>query len=450
MQRSKTITMTEGTPWKALVRFAIPLLFGSLFQQLYHTVDTMMVGRLVSEQALSSVGTCGVLTNLLIAFSTGFSVGTGVISSQLYGANRKNELTKNAYTSLIFLTAMGVVIGLIGILFGSFLLRHLVSVPEELLADAAEYFRVCAVGFVFLFSYNAVASLLRSIGDSKASLYFLMISSVVNVVLDYAFIAWFHMGVAGAAWATVISQAVSCALSFIYMQRKYELFRFKGKALSVHSKDIVLLVKTGTPMALQSMVGTVFNLFMQRLVNSFGAAMTASYTVVSRYEGYMHLPTNVMNQGISTFAAQNKGAGKTDRIQKGLKQSIIVATIATGTLSLLSFLLAPRITAAFGISGQSAIYCTQHIRILAFPFMLFSLYFPCTGMYQGVGKGSSATAMSTTFLYICLILGYSLCRIPAIGEKSLMICKPVTWLLMQPINYVYYFRGTWKNAKVIE
>lgn len=449
MTKTRNVSMIEGTPWKALVAFAIPLLFGSLFQQLYHTVDTMMVGRLVSEQALSSVGTCGVLTNLLVAFSTGFSVGTGVISSQLFGAGEEEEITKNAFTSLVFLVSLGVVIGSIGVLFGGPLLKYLVSVPESLLAGSAEYFRIIAVGFVFLFGYNAVASLLRSIGDSKASLYFLMISSATNVVLDYVFIAFFNMGISGAAWATVFSQALSCMVSFVYIQKKYEIFRFKGKHLQVHFEDIVLLVQTGTPMALQSMVGTVFNLFMQRLVNSFGAAMTASYTVVGRYEGYMHLPTNTMNQAISTYAAQNKGAGKIDRIEKGLKQAIMVAMAVTGILSIGSFLLAPQIVAAFGISGQSAVYCTKHIRILAFPFLLFALYFPCTGMYQGVGKGSSATAMSSTFLAICLVLGYTLRYVPAIGEMSLMICKPITWMLMIPINYSYYFKGTWKKANII-
>lgn len=296
MTKTKNSSMIEGTPWKALVAFAVPLLFGSLFQQLYHTVDTMMVGRLVNEGALSSVGTCGVLTNLLVAFSTGFSVGTGVISSQLFGAGKEEEITKNAFTSLFFLGSTGVVIAAVGVLFGEAFLKYLVSVPEVLLPDAVEYFRIIAVGFVFLFGYNAVASLLRSIGDSKASLYFLMISSVANVVLDYVFMAGLDMGVAGAACATVFSQALSFVVSFWYMQKKYEIFRFKGKNLHVHMEDIVLLVETGTPMALQSMVGTVFNLFMQRLVNSFGAAMTASYTVVGRYEGYMHLPTQAMNQ----------------------------------------------------------------------------------------------------------------------------------------------------------
>ena len=153
MTKTRNISMIEGTPWKALVAFAIPLLFGSLFQQLYHTVDTMMVGRLVSEQALSSVGTCGVLTNLLVAFSTGFSVGTGVISSQLFGAGKEEEITKNAFTSLVFLVSLGVVIGSIGVLLGGPLLKYLVSVPESLLAGSAEYFRIIAVGFVFLFVF---------------------------------------------------------------------------------------------------------------------------------------------------------------------------------------------------------------------------------------------------------------------------------------------------------
>ncbi|MBR5265611.1 MAG: MATE family efflux transporter, partial [Clostridia bacterium] len=256
MTKNKTVTMTEGAPWKSLIIFAIPILLGSLFQQLYHTVDTMMVGRLISEQALSSVGTCGVLTNLLIAFSTGFSVGTGVISSQLFGAGKKDEITKHSFNSLVFLIGLGVIIAFVGIFAGGFLLKHLVSVPEMLLYDSARYFRIIAFGFVFLFGYNAVTSLLRSIGDSKASLYFLMISSLTNIILDYVFIAWFNMGVEGAAWATVISQSVSCIFSFVYMQKKYEIFRFKGKKLRTTWSDIVILIKTGTPMALQSMVGT--------------------------------------------------------------------------------------------------------------------------------------------------------------------------------------------------
>ena len=445
---ARTVVMTEGTPWKKILQFSLPLFLGSLFQQLYHTVDTMMVGLLVSEQALSSVGTCGVLTNLLVAFSTGFSVGTGVISSQMFGAGKEKEITKNAYASLLFLGGLSLVMMLIGILFGKPLRRYLVAVPESLLDGAAEYFSIIAVGFVFLFGYNGVAALLRSIGDSQASLYFLIISSVTNVALDYAFIAWFHMGVAGAAWATVISQAAACVVSFLYMQKKYEIFRFRGKGLKVTFSDIAVIVRTGTPMALQSMVGTVFNLFMQRLVNSFGDAMTASYTVVGRFEGYMHLPTSTLNQAIATYAAQNKGAGKSERIRQGLRHTVTIACILTGALSVTSFLFAEAITTAFGISGESAAYCVRHIRIMAFPFLLFSWYFPCTGMYQGVGKGGAATFMSTTFLIICLCIGYG--GSAFLGETALFIAKPIAWACMIPINYGYYFFGSWKNTKVLK
>lgn len=445
---TRTVNLTEGTPWKQILRFSLPLFLGSLFQQLYHTVDTMMVGLLVSQQALSSVGTCGVLTNLLVAFSTGFSVGTGVISSQMFGAGKKEAITKNAYASLLFLGGLSVIMALVGILFGRLLLQHLVAVPPSLLDGAVEYFSIIAFGFVFLFCYNGVAALLRSIGDSQASLYFLIISSVTNVVLDYVFIAWFHWDIAGAAWATVISQAVSCVVSFLYMQKKYEIFRFRGKGIRVTFSDISVIVRTGTPMALQSMVGTVFNLFMQRLVNSFGDAMTASYTVVGRFEGYMHLPTSTLNQAIATYAAQNKGAGKSERIRQGLRHTVIMACLLTGLLSVASFLFAEQIASGFGISGESAAYCVRHIRIMAFPFLLFSWYFPCTGMYQGVGKGSAATAMSTTFLIICLCIGYGGSRF--LGETALFIAKPLAWVCMIPINYTYYFRGSWKDTKILK
>ncbi len=445
----KTVILTEGTPWKCILRFAVPLFFGSLLQQLYYTVDAMMVGNLISEAALSGVGTCGVLTNLLIAFSTGFSAGSSVISAQFYGAGREQDIPRNAKASLTILVLLGLIIGGIGFAFGTPLLRHAVSVPESLIGYASEYFRICAFGFLFQFLYNGVAALLRSIGDSRASLYFLLISSFANVGLDYIFIRFCNMGVAGAAWATVISQFASCAAAFAYMYRKYEMFRIFGRKIRVGISDVVLILKTGFPIALQSMVGTVFNLFVQRLVNSFGDAMTASYAVVSQVEGYMHLPTNTLNQAIPTYTAQNIGAKKPERLRQGLRHTVIMAMSFTAVLSVLSFAFAPQIAGGFGISGVSAEYCTMHIRCLAFPFLIFAWYFPCTGMYQGAGKGMAATAMSTTFLALCLTFGYGLQYIPAIGHASLWICKPLAWMIVAPINYIYYFKGNWKNAKII-
>lgn len=447
--QNKGVLLTEGTPWKGLLRFAVPIFIGSLLQQLYHTMDTMMVGKMIGEQALSGVGTVGVLTNLLIAFSVGFSAGSSVISAQFFGGRREKEITRNAYASLVFLSVLGAVIAGISIVGGRWLLRHLVAVPDTLIDYAAEYFTVCAVGFLFQFLYNGIAALLRSVGDSQASLYFLTVSSFCNIALNYAFIAWFRMGVAGAAWATVISQLLACAISFRYMVRKYEIFRFWNKGIRLEAADFSIIVSTGFPMALQSMIGTIFNLFVQRLVNSFGDAMIASYTVVGRVEGYMHLPTNTLNQAISTYTAQNIGAKKPERISLGLKHTIIMTTGITPICSILSFTFAEPIAAFFGISGQATQYCVQHVRTLAFPFLLFAFYFPCTGLYQGAGKGMAATMMSSAFLVLCLSFGYGLQYAPAIGHNSLFICKPLAWMILVPFNYWYYFRGTWRNAKII-
>ena len=233
------------------------------------------------------------------------------------------------------------------------------------------------------------------------------------------------------------------------MIRKYEILRFWNKGIRLKADDFSLIVSTGFPMALQSMVGTIFNLFVQRLVNSFGDAMIASYTVVGRAEGYMHLPTNTLNQALSTYTAQNIGAKKPERVGKGLKHTIIMTTGITLICSIVSFVFAEPIAAFFGISGLAAEYCVQHIRTLAFPFLLFAFYFPCTGLYQGAGKGMASTMMSTTFLVLCLSFGYGLQHIPTVGHTSLFICKPLAWMILVPFNYWYYFCGTWRNAKII-
>lgn len=439
------VILTEGTPWKCILRFVIPLFIGSLLQQLYYTVDAMMVGLLISEQALSGVGTCGVLTNLLVAFSVGFSAGAGIVSAQYFGAGEEKKITKNAYAAMFSLLILGLIIGGASIVFGKPLLRYVILVPETLIDYSSMYFRICAVGFLFQFLYNGTAALLRSIGDSIASLYFLLLSTFLNICLDYIFMKWGHMGVVGAALATVLSQLLACVVSFLYMYKKYKVFHFWGAKIKLSFSDICLITKMGFPMALQSMVGTVFNLMIQRLVNSFGEAMIASYTVVTRVEGYMQLPTQTLYQAIPTYTAQNVGAGKRERIRTGLRHTVIMAVLSTLLISVITFSFASQIAGSFGISGLSAEYCIANIKWLSFPILLFALYFPCTGLYQGMGKGMVSTALSSSFLTVCLLLAYTLQYVPSIGYRSLFICKPIAWVVISCINYIYYFTGKWEK-----
>lgn len=450
VNKNGVTVLTEGEPWKCILRFALPLFLGSLLQQMYYTVDAMMVGRIAGEQALSGIGTCAVLTNLLIAFSVGFSAGSSIISAQYFGAGQYQGIAKNALASMLSLVSLGLCIGSVSIGFGRQMLAALVSVPTSLLDYSSTYFRICAVGFLFQFIYNGVAALLRSIGDSKASLYFLLLSTLINIILDYCFLSWLNMGVAGVAWATVISQLFACVVSFIYMYSRYEILRFLNRKIKVLLSDILLIIKTGLPMALQSMVGTVFNLFVQRLVNSFGDAMIASYTVVGRVEGYMQLPTQTLYQAIPTYASQNIGAGKRERVRKGLRHTVILAVGSTLIVSVVTFFYAAPIAAAFGIKGLSASYCAANIRWLSFPILLFALYFPCTGLYQGVGKGMVSTTLSSTFLTVCLLFAYTLQYIPTIQYRSLFICKPMAWVIVATINYIYYFKGQWETSSAIE
>ena len=443
------IILTEGIPWRCILRFTTPLFIGNLLQQLYYTADTMMVGRFVGEQALSGVGTCGVLVNLLISFSMGFSAGASIVSAQYFGAGEYAGISRNARASMLSLLVLYFVIGGTAIAFGREMLEYAVSVPDSLIGYATLYFRICATGFLFQFLYNGIAALLRSVGDSMASLYFLLLSTIVNIGLDYMFFRWFGWGVEGAAYATVLSQFAACAVSLVYMYRRYEMLRFWGKGIKIQKSDVSAIIRNGFPMALQSMIGMVFNLFVQRLVNSFGEAMIASYTVVSRMEGYMHLPTTTLYQAIPTYTAQNIGAGKRKRICKGLNHTVIMALVGTFIISVITFLLAHPIAASFGISGLSAEYCVAHIQWLSFPILMFALYFPYTGLYQGVGKGMVATAMSCAFLAICLFFAYTLRYIPEVGYRSLFVCKPLAWACMVVINYIYYFKGRWKSSKAV-
>ena len=220
--------MTQGTPWKLILLFSLPIMLGNLLQQLYNTVDSVIVGQFISTEALGAVGTCGPLTVLLLAFAIGLSTGASILIAQLFGAGRLEEMRKSVSTALILLAAVGVGISVLGFFTAKPLLRYALGVPESVLGLATLYMRIYAAGLFFQFLYNIVAAILRAVGDSRATLYFLLISSIINIVLDLVLILVFHLGVAGAAIATVFAQFCSAVASFVYMFGKYEMLRFQA------------------------------------------------------------------------------------------------------------------------------------------------------------------------------------------------------------------------------
>ena len=355
-----TKDLTRGTPWKLIVQFALPIMAGNLLQQLYNTADTIIVGNFNGQQALSAVGACASLTVLFTALAIGFSIGAGVLISQYFGASREQELRQYAATAIVLMLAMGLLMSLIGVCSARFLLARALGTPEALLPLTLLYFRIYAAGLVFQFGYNIAAALLRALGDSKATLYFLLVSSVLNVVLDLVFVAGLGMGVAGAAIATVLSQIASCVIGFAYMHRRYALLRFSLRELRMDLKTAGRILQVGAPMAIQQSIVSCGFLFLQRLVNYYGESMIASYTVASRMENILMIPIIGIQNTMATFAGQNMGAQRPDRVSKGLGQGVLVSLGMTLILCLAQIAGIPLIIRAFQLDAGAAAICRLH------------------------------------------------------------------------------------------
>lgn len=444
-----TLDLTQGTPWKGALRFALPLLLGNLLQQLYNTADTIIVGNYVSDHALSAVGSCTSLTMLFTALALGFSIGAGVLAAQYFGAQKLGEVRRYAATSIVLFLALGAVMSVLGAVLARPLLAGLLQTPAALLEMAVTYFMIYAAGLIFQFGYNIAAALLRAIGDSKATLYFLLASSLLNVVLDLLLVAVVKMGVAGAAIATVFSQLLSCVLSFWYMHRKYEFLRFSVRQLRFEPALAGRVLAVGAPMAVQQSVVSCGFMFMQRLVNSCGEDMVASFTVGSRIENYLILPTLSFQSTMATYTGQNIGARQPERVSRGLQQVIGLAICITLPLSAAAYFLAPQIISLFAISGQAAAYCARHLHLAACAVLVFAVYFPCNGLLQGAGEGLYATACAALALGVRVALAYLLIKTALFGVGAIWWSQLLAWVVTLIFCYCHYFRGTWKTRSLV-
>ena len=444
-----TKDLTRGTPWKLIVQFALPIMAGNLLQQLYNTADTIIVGNFNGQQALSAVGACASLTALFTALAIGFSIGAGVLISQYFGASREQALRQYAATAIVLMLAMGLLMSLIGVCSAGFLLARALGTPEALLPLTLLYFRIYAAGLVFQFGYNIAAALLRALGDSKATLYFLLVSSVLNVVLDLVFVAGLGMGVAGAAIATVISQIASCGIGFAYMHRRYALLRFSLRELRMDLKTAGRILQVGAPMAIQQSIVSCGFLFLQRLVNYYGESMIASYTVASRMENILMIPIIGIQNTMATFAGQNMGARRPDRVSKGLGQGVLVSLGMTLILCLAQIAGIPLIIRAFQLDAGAAAICRLHLFSSAVAIPIFAVYFPANGMCQGVGEGFHATFYALLALGLRVVFAYALHKTSLFGYTAIWWSQAMSWTITLVVCYVHFFRGKWKDKSLI-
>jgi putative MATE family efflux protein len=445
--------MTKGTPWVHILKFSMPVLLGLLLQQLYNTVDAIVVGRFAGEASLSAVGTTGSFSYLFLAIATGFAAGCGVIIAQYFGAENEKQVKESAGTGIFFLMILGVATSALSIIISRPAYVHLIHVPNDYLELTLVYFRIYSLGLIFQFGYNIFSSVLRAIGDSAATLYFLLISSVINIVLDVIFVAVFSWGVAGAAVATVISQAASFIAAYFYMIKKYPIFRFTLSDYKWNTKIILKTIKIGLPMTLQLAVISIGLTLIQRAVNEFGQVMTASFTVGQRMEMYLNLPCNAFQTTLATYTGQNIGAGRIDRVKQGAKQTVLISLLITVIISIIVWSLADNIIELFGLGPEAAGYCLEHIRAVALINIVLSVYVPIFGLFQGAGYSILPMIVASCALFVRVSVTYLFRYSSFLGYSIVWWNGIFGFGIGFMVTWTFYLSGLWsrnKNNSIVE
>lgn len=441
--------MTDGAPWKHILLFALPVLAGSLLQQFYNTVDALVVGKFSGDDALAAVGTTGSFAFLFLALAMGFSAGNGVVVAQSYGSENEKTVRTAASTGILLMLSMGVASTLVALLLSRPAYSLLVAVPEELLEQTLVYFRIYAAGLVFQFGYNIFSSILRAVGDSVATLYFLLIASVSNIVLDILFVAGFRWGVMGAALATDIAQAGSFAAAYVYMTKRYPMFRFSGREFTWNPILVKKTIAVGFPIVMQLTIVSFGLTFIQRAVNGFGKTMTSSFTVGQRIEMYMNLPCNAFQTTLATYAGQNIGAGKMERVKTGARQTVAMSFVMTLCIGALVWTFAGTITGWFGLSAQSATYCVSHLRAISLINIILSLYIPLFGVFQGANHGGAVTLVATGALGMRVLTTYLFRYGPLFGHTIIWWNGIFGFGMGFLITWSYYLSNRWQLRAAI-
>ena len=437
--------MTEGSIFQKILFFSIPLILGNLLQQLYNTADSIMVGNFVGSNALAAVGASSSMIYLLIAFSQGAAVGAGVIVAQYLGAKDKKSVSDAVHTSLVIAGILGIVLTIAGIVLSRQLLEWM-KTPEEVMEQAVAYFRLYSAGMFFGIVYNMAAGILNAAGNSKRSLLYLAVASFTNIVLDILFIAIMDMGVAGAAIATDISQAVSCILSVSFLMRVKDSYQVSLKKLKIHRRIAGSMIRVGLPTGIQNMVISLSNVLVQTSVNGFGAAAMAGYTAYLKVDGFNILPVMSFSMAVTTFAGQNYGAGNYDRVKKGMYVTLamgFVYTVLTGAL-LLTF--DDQIMGMFSRDAE-VITCGKLAMKYFCPFyFILSILHGLSGALRGVGK--SIPPMVVLLLSLCVFRIFWIWLVlPHFSTiEGVYLLYPVSWALGAVMIIIYACTAKWLPA----
>ncbi len=439
---AKTYSMTEGTIFKGIIFFAIPLFFGNLFQQLYNTADSLIVGNFLGSAALAAVSSSGNIINLLVGFFNGISVGAGVVVSRYYGGGNSKMVQKAIHTTIAFALAAGVILTIGGYFLAPRLLV-LIGTPSDVLPNSITYFQIYFLGSLAFVLYNALSGILQAVGDSRHPLYYLIISSVTNVVLDILFITFFNGGVGSAALATIISQTVSALLCLGHLMRTQEGYRVSLRAIRFDWPMLRQIITNGLPAGVQNSIISLANVVVQSHINSFGKMAVAGSGSYAKIEGFGFLPITCFALAMTTYISQNLGAKKPERAKKGAKYGFLCSVLLAEAVGIGIYIFAPTLIALFDRTPDVIQYGTLHARTVTLFYCLLAFSHCAAGILRGAGK--AIVPMLVMLICWCLIrVTYITIVTQFIPEIQVVFwAYPLTWTLSSLIFYVYYRKIHW-------
>lgn len=434
--------MTEGVIWKEILLFSIPLLLGNLFQQLYNAVDSVVVGNYIGAQALAAVGSSAPVINLLVSFFMGLAVGAGVIISRYFGARKKEELHIAVHTSLALTFAAGLVMTLIGVLISPYVLQW-VGTPSDVMESSVLYLRIYFLGILSVMVYNMGSGILRAVGDSRNPLYFLIVSSVTNIILDMLFVIVFHMGIAGVGWATLIAQTISAVLTMLLLMRTKEEYQVKLKHIRFHKHMLYEIVRLGLPSGLQNAIVSFSNVIVQSNINAFGSLAMAGCGSYTKIDGFAILPVMSYSMALTTFTGQNMGAKKYDRVKQGAKTGILMSVITIVCISALLLMLGPNVLAIFSSDPTVIKYGLYMMHVLAPGYIFLAI----SHAFNGIIRGAGITTVPMIVMVTCwcgLRMAWILTSVPLFHDIGVVFMGwPLTWIASALWLFLYYRKGKW-------
>lgn len=447
-KKTSATLMTEGPIGRKILTFAFPLFLGNLFQQLYNTADSLIVGNFIGSDALAAVSSSGSLIFLLVGFFNGIAVGAGVVTARYFGARDKQGVERSVHTTVALGLAAGVVLTFIGILLAPIILK-LMGTPSDVLPSSILYFRVYFCGSIAFVMYNVCVGILQSVGDSRHPLYYLILSSVVNIVLDLLFVAVLGLGVGSAAFATILSQLLSAVLCFRRLTHTQEEYRIVIKNIRFDLPVLKQIIKNGLPTGLQNSVISLANVVVQSNINAFGKMAVAGCGSYAKIEGFGFLPVTCFTMALTTFISQNLGAKQYDRVKKGARFGVLCSISIAELVGIFIYIFAPILISGFNDDPQVIAYGVTQARTVTLFYFLLAYSHCMAGIFRGAGR--SAVPMLVMLVCWCLIrVTYITIIVHFIPVINVVFwAYPLTWTLSSITFTVYFFKVDWMHGRAV-